>query len=139
LCQALPLDDFLKVAEALRPCGYRPIRCRPYAADKRVQIAAVWARDGRAWELAHDLTAEAVRQGDREQQKRRQRPVDVAGYLDKGRERYAVLWEKTDPKEDVRLYVGVSDRNHWTAWQPLRKDELQPSTLHTFTLANGDE
>src|SRR5439155_19072672 len=75
-------------AEALRPCGYRPVRFRPYAAGKRVQVAAVWV--------------------------------------------------KTDPKEDVRLYVGVSDRGHQAAWQPLRKDELQPSTLHTFTLADGE-
>jgi tRNA A-37 threonylcarbamoyl transferase component Bud32 len=138
LCQALPLERVQAVTEGLRRSGYRSIRCRPYAVEKRVQVAAVWVRDGRAWEMAHDLTAEAVRQRDREQQKRQLRPVDVAGYLDKGRERYAVLWVKTDPKEDVRLYVGVSDQGHRAAWQPLRKDELQPSTLHTFTLANGD-
>ncbi|MBI1913292.1 MAG: SUMF1/EgtB/PvdO family nonheme iron enzyme [Planctomycetes bacterium] len=139
LCQALPLERVQAVTEGLRRSGYRPIRCRPYAAGRRVQTAAVWVRDGRSWEMVHDLTAEAVRQRDREQQKRQLRPVDVAGYLDNGRERYAVLWVQTDPKEDVRLYVGVADRDHQTAWQPLRKDALQPSTLHTLTLANGDE
>src|SRR5262249_32854666 len=37
-----------------------------------------------------------------------------------------------------RLYVGVAERGHQAARQPFRKDELQPSTLHTFTLADGE-
>ena len=146
LCQTMPLPEFLKVTEGLRPCGYRPIRCRPYAASGgrqppvAIQVAAVWMRDGRPCELAHDLSAAAVRTRDREQHKRGLRPVDVAGYLKDGEERYAVLWEKTDPKEDVRLYVGVSDGfGHTAAYQPLRKAGLEPSTLHAFTRADGAE
>ena len=30
-CQTMPLDEFVKVAEALRPSGYRNTRFRPYA------------------------------------------------------------------------------------------------------------
>ncbi len=30
-CQTMPLDEFVKIAEALRPSGYRPTRFRPYA------------------------------------------------------------------------------------------------------------
>ncbi len=32
LCQTMPLEEFLAVAEKLRPAGYRPIRFRPYRA-----------------------------------------------------------------------------------------------------------
>ena len=33
-CQTMPLDEFLTIAEALRPSGYRPTRFRPYAEGK---------------------------------------------------------------------------------------------------------
>jgi formylglycine-generating enzyme required for sulfatase activity len=137
LCQTIPLEEFVKVAEGLRPCGYRPVRLRPYAAGKGVQVAAVWSRDGRPWRLAHDLTAAGVRRQDEGQRKAGYRPADVAGYLHQEKERYAALWVKTDPKTDVRLYVGVSASRHGAAWQPLHKAEMQPATLHTFALLDG--
>ena len=137
-CQTMPLDEFVKVAEGLRPCGFRPIRLRPYAAGTRVRVAVVWLRDGRAWDFAFDLSAAAVRARNRQQQARGQQPADVAGYLKDGAERYAALWVKTDPKEDVRLSVGVSASVFSPAvYLPLRQAGLQPCTLHTFTLADG--
>ena len=33
-CQTMPLDEFVKTAEALRKSGYRPIRFRPYAEGR---------------------------------------------------------------------------------------------------------
>ena len=61
-CQTMPLDEFLKVAEALRNSGYRPTRFRPYADGQDLQVAAVWTRDGRHWRMAHDQTADEIRQ-----------------------------------------------------------------------------
>src|SRR5262249_42491879 len=58
LGQTMPLDEFLPLAEALRPCGYRPVRVRPFADGKSIRVAAVWHRDGRPWRLAHGLPAE---------------------------------------------------------------------------------
>ena len=46
-CQTMPLDDCLALTEKLRPCGYRPVRFRPFAAGGAVQVAALWERDGR--------------------------------------------------------------------------------------------
>src|SRR5208337_1928970 len=43
--QTMPLDEFVKVAEALRKSGYRPVRFRPYADGQVVRVAAVWTRD----------------------------------------------------------------------------------------------
>jgi hypothetical protein len=81
LCQTMPWDEFLMIAERLRPCGYRPVRVRPYLAEGAVAVAAIWARDGRPWRLAHGMTAADVRQEDERQQKQGYRPVDVAGYV----------------------------------------------------------
>ena len=52
-CQTMPLEEFLAVAEGLRPSGYRPIRFRPFVNDKRMRVAAAWTRDGQEWQLAH--------------------------------------------------------------------------------------
>src|SRR5262249_30436797 len=51
-CQAMPLDEFLTTAEALRQSGYRPVRFRPYFDAELVWVAAVWTRDGRRWRIA---------------------------------------------------------------------------------------
>ncbi len=135
----MPLDEFLKAAEALRPCGYRPVRLRPYAAAKACRSPpsgpATAARGD--WPTTEPPATSADRTSSKSWTATG-RPADVAGYLAGGEERYAVVWVKTDPKEDVRLYVGVSDRGHQAAWQPLLKAELPPATLHTFTLADGE-
>jgi formylglycine-generating enzyme required for sulfatase activity len=137
ICQTLPLDAFARLAEGLRPSGYRPARLRPYAiATGQVQVAALWARDGRPWRLAHGLTADAVREQDRDQQKQGYRPADVAGYLAGGAERYAVLWVQTDPNEDVRLSVAERDRR--AAEGPLRAAEWQPATLQVLARPGGE-
>ena len=99
-CQTLPLDEFLTTAEGLRPSGYRPTRFRPYAEGKTLRVAAVWTRDGRPWRMAHDQSAENVRQTDERNRKEGYLPVDVAGYLAAGGEegkptsRFAALWRR---------------------------------------------
>ncbi len=95
LCQTMPLDQFLAVAEALRPSGYRPACFRPYPVGKAVQVAAVWLRDGRDWRLIHDTTAEEVRKQDAAWQKQGLLPEDVGGYATAdtpASARYAALW-----------------------------------------------
>ena len=83
-CQTMPLDEFVTVAEALRTSGYRPTRFRPYAEGKTLRVAAVWTRDGRPWRMAHDQTADEIRQTDERNRKEGYLPVDVAGYLAAG-------------------------------------------------------
>jgi serine/threonine protein kinase/formylglycine-generating enzyme required for sulfatase activity len=131
-CQTLPLEELLAVAEQLRPCGYRPLRLRPYWHEGQVRVAAVWTRDGRDWQLTHGLSraqAERPRPG--------YVPVDVAGYLDGGGERYAVLWVKQAASDAVRWYVGVPDSRHQAAWQPLLAAKLGPVTLQVLVGADG--
>ncbi len=100
-CQTLPLDEFLKAAEALRPSGYRPTRFRPYAEGKTLRVAAVWTRDGRPWRMAHDQSTADVRQTDERNRKEGYLPVDVAGYL-------AASGEGGKPTHPLRRPVGAA-------------------------------
>ncbi len=140
LCQTMALADFVAAAEKLRPCGYRPLRVRPYSvatSGPLVATAAVWTRDGRDWQMVHGVTADEVRRLDAEHRKKGYFAVDVAGYLDGKTQRYAAVWVKGEGKEDVRLYVGVPEAKHQAAVQPLRKDKLEPLTVHTLGGADG--
>jgi formylglycine-generating enzyme required for sulfatase activity/tetratricopeptide (TPR) repeat protein len=114
LCQTLPLEDFGAVAEGLRPAGFRPIRFRPYAAGKAVQVAAVWSRDGQEWRLAHGLTADGMQKRDAEHRRQGYQPADVTGYRDGGQERYAALWVKAPKAPAGVLEVGL-EQSQFTA------------------------
>lgn len=127
LCQTMLLDDFAQVAEKLRASGYRPTRFRPYAAGDSVQVAAVWTRNGREWQLAHSLSADEIIKRDEELQVEDLMPVDVAGYvatLEEGPvEHYAAVWVKraTDD-ENARMHVVASSAEHKTAREVNEKE-----------------
>jgi hypothetical protein len=110
----MPLQEFLAVAEGLRPSGYRPVRFRPYVAGGAVQVAAVWTRDGQEWRVAHRLTEEKIRQTHDRHQTQKYQPVDVACYLHGGQECYAALWIKaSQPAIANLLEIGL----HEEAWR----------------------
>ena len=142
-CQTMPLDEFLKVAEALRPSGYRPTRFRPYAEGKTLRVAAVWTRDGRPWRLAHDQSADEIRQTDERNRKEGYLPVDVAGYLaaggDEGKptSRFAALWaQRTGPDDDARMVVASSVAELTKVQAQLKNAGLVPLTLHAWRQAD---
>ncbi len=111
-CQAMPLDDFVQLAERLRGSGYRPTQFRPYQWQDDLLVAGAWVRDGRDWRLKTGSAAE-IRQYDTELRDQQLRPWDVAGYVSRsadGKEsvRYAVLWSSEDEGEPNRLMrVGL--------------------------------
>jgi formylglycine-generating enzyme required for sulfatase activity len=106
----------------------------------------VWTRDGRAWHAAHGLTPEEVRHQDKERRQQGFQPVDVAGYLDGGQERYAVLWVQAGKDDEARLYVGVPEKRHRTdGIGPLRAAKFspgearwQPATVQVLTPGDGE-
>jgi len=162
-CQTMPLGEFLAVAEGLRNSGYRPVRFRPFADGPAVNVAAVWTRDGRGWQIASDLTADQVRQ--QEDAARRETaapaassssagsgasgptppkyfPVDVAGYVTTGADglsadRYAALWVEGTGGDDARLYVGATADEATEAQNRLTEPKLIPRTLHVFRGFDG--
>jgi serine/threonine protein kinase/formylglycine-generating enzyme required for sulfatase activity len=142
LCQTLPLTEFLQVAEALRPAKYRPIRIRPYAAASTgaspVLVAAVWKRDGRNWRIGTGLSAADVRDQTERNAGDGLWAADVAGYLDGARERYAAVWVHEERRPDVRVYVGVSEREHaLTGGGLLQPTKRQPVTVQAFVGPDG--
>jgi serine/threonine protein kinase/formylglycine-generating enzyme required for sulfatase activity len=143
LCQTLPLERFAAVAKALGRSGYRPTRVRPYRAGAAVQVAAVWARDGRDWKMALGATAEGARAEDAAWQKQGYCPVDVACYVagaEGGRvEHYAVLWSKGEKGVLAAvLNVGVLDRRkHIEVVEAQRKAQWVAQAYHV-TLGVGE-
>jgi formylglycine-generating enzyme required for sulfatase activity len=135
-CQTLPLADFAALAEDLRPCGYRPIRVRPYTEDGAVLVAALWHRDGREWQLVQGQTAAEIQNQDQELQTKGYRPVDVAGWQEKEQARYVVVWAKEQPTADVRFYVGIGERSHDETWRRLA-GKFDPATCHAFLGRDG--
>ena len=75
-----------------------------------MQVAAVWTRDGRPWKQVHGLSAEALRQQNAEYGKQSFRPVDVAGYLDRGKENYTALWAQAWGKTETAQMVLEMER-----------------------------
>ena len=142
-CQTMPLDEFVKVAEALRKSGYRPIRFRPYAEGKSLRVAAVWTRDGRPWRMAHDQTADEIRQTDEQNRKEGYLPVEVAGYLAAGGMR------ASRPPASPPCGCREPDQMTMPAWswrhpppnsrrsqEQLKKAGLVPLTLHAWRQAD---
>jgi formylglycine-generating enzyme required for sulfatase activity/tetratricopeptide (TPR) repeat protein len=138
LCQTLPLERFLAVSEALRLCGYRPVRLRPYSLGSQVRAAAVWTRDGRECRTALDKTADELRSADANNQLQGYRPEDVAGYTIPGNtgemERYAAIWaQRSSPNDKASLFVGVT-----AAKLPPWDDNLMPRTYQVFRATGGE-
>ena len=166
-CQAMPLDEFLAAAEALRPSGYRPVRFRPYADGSNVRVAAVWTRDRRNWRVASGLAAEDLRRLDESVRRGFHRvgdgaadspetanreapytaasmyvPVDVAGYVaisDDGKltDRYAALWAEKTGSDVGRLYAGALESELAELHESPEFVKLTPRCLQSMRGADG--
>ncbi len=116
-CLTMPLQPCVKTIELLRPSGYRPVHFRPYALNGKVQVAAVWTRDQKGWQIHYDLTAEQLQDRDLDLRQQGLIPVDVAGYLESDSagqpaNRFAAIWADQEEEEaveggEVRIYAGI--------------------------------
>jgi serine/threonine protein kinase/formylglycine-generating enzyme required for sulfatase activity len=142
-CQTMLSDEFVKVALALRPSGYRPTRFRPYADGKTLRVAAVWTRDGRPWRMAHDQTDDEIRRVDLQHRQEGYLPVEVTGYP-AAREKenthtshFAGLWAlRRGPDDDSRMVLARSVAELTTLQDRIKKIGLPPLTLHTWRQTN---
>ncbi|HUY33204.1 MAG TPA: SUMF1/EgtB/PvdO family nonheme iron enzyme [Pirellulales bacterium] len=121
-CQDLAWEEFRQLAESLRPSGYRPMRVRPWGTDDKPLVAAVWARDGKRWELETDLGQDQLPKPDAPAEKDGLVPADLAvlpsvdpaveppGVSGGGR-RFVLLWgEPAAADEERRLVVGAGEQ-----------------------------
>jgi formylglycine-generating enzyme required for sulfatase activity len=144
-CQTMPLAEFLATAEGLRKSGYRPVRFRPYAVGRAVQVAAVFTRDPPDWKIEAGLTREELfgrDEANRTQNYNRYYPTDVAGYVarDEGgnaADRFAAIWMRQNGSYDARLYAGESEESWLGTQNRLRDAKLAPRTLHLFSGTSG--
>jgi len=140
-CQAMPLDEFLTVADGLRKSGYRPVRFRPYALGPGVQVAAAWARDGQSWRISSGLVLEQVHPQDDKNRAEKFLPVDVASYIAAEKdgelsERYAALWVEK-PADDVRIFAGLIADLATEAQVRFQEAKLTPRALHALRGLDG--
>ena len=80
--QAARLTAFGALARGLAPAGYRPVRVRPYVTPAGVMVAAVWQRDGMAWELLGPVSAADLAARGAELERAGFQAVDVAAWVD---------------------------------------------------------
>ena len=135
----MPLDEFLNVAEVLRPSGYRPTRFRPYAEGKSLRVGAVWNRDGRPWRMAHDQSNEDVLKTDKRNGKDGYLPVEVAGYFATGGEESkstscfaALSAQRTGPNDEAQIFVASSVAELTKVQEQLKNAGLVPLTSHAW-------
>jgi formylglycine-generating enzyme required for sulfatase activity/tetratricopeptide (TPR) repeat protein len=137
-CQTLPLSQAPALVETLRKSGYRPVQYRPYQAGATVQLAAVWTRDGAAFQTTEGAEAEALRRQDEAWRAKGFLPMDVASYLTADGVRHAALWVRKDGgTADAKLYVAVPETGHKAAWQPLQTNGYVPRTQSLLS-ADGE-
>ncbi len=137
----MPLDTFVKVAEGLRPSGFRPVRFRPYLHQDAVKVAAVWTRDASKWRIVKDCSPEEIDRQDQDNRRMRLIPVDVAGYLTNGDGgkpvvRYAAVWQEA-AGDDARMYVGKAGDDEPRYREEFGLQDLTPRTLQVVHAPDG--
>jgi formylglycine-generating enzyme required for sulfatase activity len=139
-CQTMALDEFLAVADGLRPSGYRPTCFRPYTVGGAVQVAAIWTRDGRGWQRTCAASAAEIRRQDGLQRQQGYLPLDVACYVSGAGgqppgARYAALWAVPDAEvTDARLDVDVPEDAARAVWPRLQEAGFHSRTQLSYEI-----
>ncbi len=153
-CASLPRDEFQRVAESLDAGGYRPVRVRPHRkphvpreepgppTSPEVLIAAIWARDGRRWELQADLPRDQLPAADASAERNGLAPIDLAVLPSADPTAapvFTLLWsEVAEPGEQRRLVVDVSEQELRDRQAMLaRQGWAAQTTICVWTDGNG--
>lgn len=142
-CQTAPLDHLLKVADQLRPYGYRPIKIRPFLHQQTLRATAIFRRDYVEWHVSKNLTPMTIDKEKETLYSKGFQPVDAAGYCSKSSvgavDEYVAVWEqqqaKTEKEANCKLFVGlqVFELNQWRDELNENSDNpFSPMSLHCF-------
>ncbi|MCB9922588.1 MAG: SUMF1/EgtB/PvdO family nonheme iron enzyme [Planctomycetaceae bacterium] len=139
--QVMPLDEFLQVSEELRGSGYTPIRLRPFASDRSVNVAAIWRRDSRVWRISIGLSVRGMREEYLKQAAEGFVPLDAAGYASHSggaaSDCYAGIWVEKESDAEFLAQIGIPDDEFTQHWQPLSASGFSPLTRQIFVGENG--
>ena len=156
LCQTMPMETFLALAESLRRFGYRPLRFRPFDGQSQLRVAAVWTRDKLQWRIKAGMTDQEVRVWDSQCQLASFVPVDVAGYPEEMRAldgsvlnstafRYCGVWVQRDAAshsvgETVirQLSVGVAEEESSQVFGTFSSRDFRLLARHASLNANQE-
>jgi serine/threonine protein kinase/formylglycine-generating enzyme required for sulfatase activity/tetratricopeptide (TPR) repeat protein len=142
-CQSMPLDEYVPIVEALRRCGYRPVRLRPYKDQQVVRVASVWTRDEKKWSFSVNQAAETLDAELTRRLRERYVPIDLAGYLapidnEGARPRYATVWECfDDAMPTIHFMPGVPASAHQSVFEKLSRGGFAPRSLQSFVDSEG--
>lgn len=139
-CQAMPLSQFLYVAEALRAHGYRPTRVRPYATEYEPNVAAIWTRDTKRWQVESNIAISDIPSSNENATKNSLLLSDIAPLPGSAAEaRFLALWcEPNDTKEECRVLLDATDSELIAARTVLEKQGFNSqNTLALRTLTDG--
>jgi hypothetical protein len=134
LCQALPLDRLLPVAEALRPGGYRPITVRPRGDGRTASV--VWTRDGGDCRLEVGLTLEGLKAADERRNREGLLIDDVAAYRTPQGRRFVGLWRRGEKGEKAAFFADLIGPQTGDEYARLGERGLTPRRRHA--LLDGD-
>jgi CubicO group peptidase (beta-lactamase class C family) len=109
----IPLEDYQAEFDAFKARGFRPVRLSFYGTPDGPYVAGIW-HGGAApgWVAAHDLDRDRFQDEFNRLYAEGFRLVDVSGYDDRGRERYAGIWEQ-------------SGGGRWAARHGIYEDDYQ--------------
>jgi formylglycine-generating enzyme required for sulfatase activity len=133
LCQSLPLERLLPLAEALRPTGYRPLRVQPWQDGAAARVAILWTRDGCPWRLDLDRTAQQVQEDQAARRLAGLAAADVGGLG----MHYTVLWVHASDGDQVEVLVGLTRTELAAQTAALRQKGYRPVTAHAMPDPQG--
>jgi CubicO group peptidase (beta-lactamase class C family) len=109
----IPLDEYQAEFDAFRARGFRPVRLSFYGTPDGPYVAGIW-HGGAApgWVAMHDLDRDRFQNEFDRLYAEGYRLIDVSGYDDRGRERYAGVWE-------------ASGGGRWAARHGIYSDDYQ--------------
>lgn len=139
ICQTMPLETFLEVANAMRASGYRPLRARPYVAEAEVLVAAVWTADRLPWTMSAGLKPEQLAAENQLQAEAGLVPVDVAAWQLPGEAPRAIaVWARTGAKPaDFEIYAAVPHAEQTARYEGCIQRGLRPLQRQNFLGVDG--
>ena len=136
IVQTAPIEDAVNLTLQLKELGYRPLRFRPYTHGG-ILASAIWVRDYRDSHLTTGMTRDEVLELHRVYSDQTLSPVDIAGYVISGENRYSAVWvdlaDTWRRKAEISLEMAPDNR-------PIRfaahRDQRMPYTWQLFRAAD---